>query len=109
MGRILPGKLDRVRSNRLGSGTLRDALRRLSVGMIVVGMALPSSAVQAQTRPAPRPTANTPPPTAPTANRAADLPGSGSLTGRRIEDVRVVGNTEVPTAIILNLVRSRVG
>ena len=38
-----------------------------------------------------------------------DIPWSGSLTGRRIEDVRIVGNTEVSTAIILNLVRTRVG
>ncbi|MBC8108309.1 MAG: BamA/TamA family outer membrane protein [Anaerolineae bacterium] len=103
-----------MRSPQLGSMTLYRLTRRLGVGMIVVSMTLPSSAVLAQTRPAPSPpTATSPaaPPAGarPTANRPADVGASGSLTGRRIEDVRVVGNTEVPTAIILNLVRSRVG
>ena len=69
--------------------------------MLVVGLTLPSTALQsfAQTRPA------APVP----GNRPTNLSGAGALTGRRVEDVRIVGNTEVSTAIILNLVRTRVG
>jgi outer membrane protein assembly factor BamA len=32
-----------------------------------------------------------------------------SLAGRTVEDVRVMGNTQVPTAVILNVVRARAG
>ena len=36
-------------------------------------------------------------------------PVSPELRGRRIESVRVVGNTRVPTAVILNVIRTREG
>ena len=76
--------------------------RRIGVAVIVSGMALLPTLVFAQARPA------TTAPTTPPA-RSADLPGAGALTGRMVEDVRIVGNTEVSTAIILNLVRTRPG
>ncbi|CAN5643274.1 outer membrane protein assembly factor BamA [soil metagenome] len=113
--------------------TMYGLSRRIGVGVITAGLTLPASAVRAQqTRPpnssagaqpssrpgsppgSPRssPTGSPRPasPDAPAvANRPREISGSGSLTGRTIEDVRIVGNTEVSTAIILNLVRTRVG
>ncbi len=41
--------------------------------------------------------------------RQTDIAGASSLAGRTVEDVRVLGNTQVSTAVILNLVRTRAG
>lgn len=40
---------------------------------------------------------------------ASDVSGAGQLAGRTVEAVRVVGNTQVSTSVILQLVRTREG
>jgi outer membrane protein insertion porin family len=51
----------------------------------------------------------------PTVGFAQTRPGAAvpaarsDLTGRTVEDVRIIGNTQVSTSVILNLVRTRVG
>lgn len=47
--------------------------------------------------------------TAPSAENARDLAAAAEFTGRRVESVRVVGNTQVSTIQILNAVRTREG
>jgi len=46
---------------------------------------------------------------APATAQALPAGASAPLAGRKIQDIRVVGNKQVPTAVILNLVRSQVG
>jgi outer membrane protein insertion porin family len=47
--------------------------------------------------------------TAPTGNRSGVGPVAPELKGRTVEDVRIVGNSTVSTAVIRNLIRTRPG
>ena len=50
------------------------------------------------------------PPTAPTSGAAdRDVSAAGQFTGRTVEAVRIIGNTQVSTSVILLLVRTREG
>src|SRR5206468_7817164 len=67
----------------------------LAAGVLV---AMPGNVMaRQQSRPAPLPALG------------SDLAGAGALAGRTVEDVRILGNTQVSTAVILNLVRTRPG
>jgi outer membrane protein assembly factor BamA len=73
-------------------------LRKLSAAVLALGLGLAPSAFAQQ---APRGPAGLP-----TGRVTSTTPG---LRGRTVERVRVVGNTTVPTASILNLIRTREG
>src|SRR5207245_2528775 len=47
--------------------------------------------------------------TAPAPSRGRSTLAYAALAGRKVEDVRVMGNTQVSTAIILNVVRTHPG
>jgi outer membrane protein assembly factor BamA len=82
----------------------KPALRRVGVGILTVTTALSSApmSVIAQTRPAPAPPTASP-------RGTTDIAGASALQGRPVEDVRVLGNTQVSTPVILNLVRTHPG
>src|SRR5438128_269322 len=66
-----------------------------------------ASLALAQSRPQTRPAPTGQPPSrtiAPT-----NIAGASALAGKKVEDVRVLGNQQVSTPVILNLVRTRIG
>lgn len=73
-------------------------LRRIGVVVLLVlgQLLMPLPAVLAQTRPR---------------AGSSDLPAGtrADLRGKTVESVRILGNTTVSTAVILNLVRTREG
>lgn len=73
--------------------TRRRSRTRVAALALAFAAALPVAA-PAQTLPATRP---------------ADVTGAAALRGRTVETVRVLGNTEVSTTAILNVVRTREG
>ena len=73
-------------------------VRFVITAILVAGLAALTRVSDArQTRP-------TPPPAA-----GSNLAGASALAGRTVEDVRILGNTQVSTAVIMNLVRTRPG
>ena len=76
-------------------------LRTIVAPLLLIGFGLPTTPLRAQAT-APADAAPTPPP--PRTPLAYN-----ELRGRTVEDVRVLGNTQVSTAIILNVVRTRAG
>ena len=87
--------------------TLGHNLRAKLAICILAGMAglpRPGAVVWAQTAlPTPSPT------TAPSTRPARTSPVAPELKGRTVEDVRILGNATVSTAIIRNLIRTRPG
>src|SRR5688572_27960081 len=75
-------------------------LRFIVAPLLLIGFGLPTTMLRAQAT-APADDTAPPPPRTPLAYN--------ELRGRTVEDVRVLGNTQVSTAIILNVVRTRVG
>ena len=78
-------------------------MHKLSAAVVAMALAAPPAAgpVLAQVQPDGRP-----PGALPTGRVTSSTPG---LRGRTVERVRVLGNTTVSTASILNLIRTRVG
>jgi outer membrane protein assembly factor BamA len=88
-----------VKTNRKGLRILRRAaaVAIASLGLVATRAALAQG------------TATTNPTAAPTTRRASLTPVPPELIGRPVESVRVLGNIKVPTAVILNVVRTREG
>ncbi|MGB7158872.1 MAG: BamA/TamA family outer membrane protein [Tepidisphaeraceae bacterium] len=77
------------------------------VSLLGVGSAAPLAAQTAPTAPPTRPAATRSLPIdTPAARRAAPL---ANLRGRTVEDIQIVGNTQVSSAVIRNVIRTRVG
>jgi outer membrane protein insertion porin family len=71
------------------------SFHKVFLGLLLLGLSLSAPLIAQTTAPAP-PAARTP-------------LAYASLAGRPVEDVRVLGNTQVSSAIILNVVRTRPG
>ena len=82
----------------------RAALRTARTGLLATALAIPCAGAFAQS-PAPAP----PLPSNPATRDARAASANSDLAGRRVEAVRVVGNSTVSSAVILNLVRTREG
>jgi outer membrane protein insertion porin family len=86
-----------ARMSRQPNGSRLTARLALGVFASLVGLSLPLQHVQAQVTTAPA--------TAPSGNS----PVAPELKGRTVEDVRIIGNATVSSAIIRNLIRTRAG
>ena len=82
------------------NGSRSSALRQLAAAAVALGLTVPPGSV-ASAQQQPRGPAGLP------AGRATS--STPALRGRTVERVRVLGNTTVPTASILNLIRTREG
>jgi outer membrane protein insertion porin family len=84
-------------------GSYRASFRATTFATVLLGLISITTAQVAAPTTAPV----TPTPTSPSTRPVP--PAYAALRGKPVEDVRVMGNTQVSTAIILNMVRTRVG
>jgi outer membrane protein insertion porin family len=78
-------------------------VRWIGAGVLMLGTMMVPARLHAQRLPV---TAPSPPATTPSPIRLAI---GEELRGRRVEDVRIVGNQQVATAVIINVIRTRPG
>ncbi|MBV8781035.1 MAG: hypothetical protein JO353_06530, partial [Phycisphaerae bacterium] len=82
-----------------------SAIRRTLFGFLLISLALPIAARAQLANPSTNPIDQP----SPEGGAIAGTAAANALRGRIVEDVRVVGNQEVSTTVILNLVRTHEG
>ena len=94
--------------NSLPRRRRRDALRRavtpLAAGLLILANTFPAPALPPARDPGriqPQPPPRVAPP--------LQLPAAPELAGRTVEEVRIIGNAQVPSAVIRNAIRTRPG
>jgi outer membrane protein insertion porin family len=86
------------------------AISKFLPGLLLsAACALSSSTAFAQTRPTTKPTTTTAPTSRPANRPVRDLTLAPELRGRMVEQIRILGNHQVSSNVILNVVRTREG